>query len=171
LIDQGAKPVVKESPMARTHRVPVTVALVVCLLGGPGGGALFAADEPLASPPALQRSLFTFTDQSLLMGPPAGAARAQAWQGTFNFTPADSTLLAQRGRRGRDRRGGRHSGSAAAIAVGTAAAIAGAAVLVYANRPECRTTGGEGCGYGTKVAGGAVLSAGIVGIVAGALTW
>jgi hypothetical protein len=170
--------------MAGTHRVPTTVALIVCLLGGPGGGTLFAAGEEPASsdalsartwfagpPPAPERSLFTFTDQSLVLDPPAGAARAQAWQGTFNVIPAESTLLAQRGGfRGRGRRG--NSGSAAAIVLGAAATIAGAAVLVYANRPECsRNQGAEGCGYGTKVVGGAVLSAGVVGIFVGALTW
>jgi hypothetical protein len=58
------------------------------------------------------------------------------------------------------------------MALGAAASIAGAAVLVYANRPECRTNQtASGCGYGTKVVGGAVLSAGIVGIFVGALTW
>jgi hypothetical protein len=56
--------------------------------------------------------------------------------------------------------------------VGAAAAIAGTAVLVYANRPECSTfPTASGCGYGTKVVGGAVLSAGVVGLLVGALTW
>jgi hypothetical protein len=56
--------------------------------------------------------------------------------------------------------------------VGAAAAIAGTAVLVYANRPECSTLPtASGCGYGTKVVGGAVLSAGVVGLLVGALTW
>jgi hypothetical protein len=71
-------------------------------------------------------------------------------------------------RRGRRR----NAGAATAIFLGAAGAIAGTAVLVYANRPECNanpTLGG--CGYGTKVAGGAVLSAGLVGIMIGALTW
>jgi hypothetical protein len=169
--------------MARAHRVPATAALIVCLLGGPWSGALSAADEELASsdapsaktrfagpPVALERSLFLFTGQSLALDPPAGA-RAQAWQSTFNVIPADSTLLAQRGGyRGRGRRD--RSGSTAAIVLGAAASIAGAAVLVYANRPECRTNqAADACGYGTKVVGGAVLSAGLVGIVVGALTW
>jgi hypothetical protein len=66
----------------------------------------------------------------------------------------------------------RHDGSIAAIMIGAAAAITGAAVLVYANRPECTTnTVAGGCGYGTKVAGTAVLSGGIVGLFVGALTW
>ncbi len=58
------------------------------------------------------------------------------------------------------------------IILGAVASIAGTAILVYANRPECSTNQtANGCGYGTKVIGGAVLSAGIVGLVAGALTW
>jgi hypothetical protein len=45
-------------------------------------------------------------------------------------------------------------------------------VLVYANRPECSTNQtANGCGYGTKVIGDAVLSAGLVGVVAGTLLW
>jgi hypothetical protein len=56
--------------------------------------------------------------------------------------------------------------------IGTAAAIAGTALLVYANRPECSATPtAGGCGYGSKVFGGAVLSAGAAGLVVGALTW
>ena len=66
----------------------------------------------------------------------------------------------------------RHDGSIAAIMIGAAAAITGAAVLAYANRPECTTnTVAGGCGYGTKVVGTAVLSGGIVGLFVGALTW
>jgi hypothetical protein len=66
----------------------------------------------------------------------------------------------------------RHDGSIAAIMIGATAAIAGAALLVYANRPECVTdTVAGGCGYGTKVAGTAFLSGGIVGLLVGALTW
>jgi hypothetical protein len=66
----------------------------------------------------------------------------------------------------------RHDGSIAAIMIGAAAAIAGTAVLVYANRPECATDRiAGGCGYGTKVIGTAVLSGGIVGLFVGALTW
>jgi hypothetical protein len=38
------------------------------------------------------------------------------------------------------------------IAVGAVASITGAAILVYANRPECATNQlAGGCGYGTKV--------------------
>ena len=56
--------------------------------------------------------------------------------------------------------------------IGAAAAIAGTALLVYANRPECSTTPtAGGCGYGAKVLGGAVLTGGVVGVTIGALTW
>jgi hypothetical protein len=66
----------------------------------------------------------------------------------------------------------RHDGSIAAIMIGAAAAITGAAVLVYANRPGCATSAvAGGCGYGTKVVGTSVLSGGIVGLFVGALTW
>jgi hypothetical protein len=58
------------------------------------------------------------------------------------------------------------------MVAGAAASITGAAVLVYANRPECGSNQvASGCGYGTKVVGGAVLTAGIVALVAGALMW
>jgi uncharacterized membrane protein YjjB (DUF3815 family) len=66
----------------------------------------------------------------------------------------------------------RRDGSIAALMIGSVVAITGAAILVYANRPECDTRQfAGGCGYGTKVVGGAVLSGGIVSLVAGALTW
>jgi hypothetical protein len=66
----------------------------------------------------------------------------------------------------------RHDGSIAALMVGALASITGAAILVYANRPECSTNQlASGCGYGTKVVGGAVLSGGVVGLFIAALTW
>ena len=71
-------------------------------------------------------------------------------------------------------RHGRHHNDAAvtAMVLGAAGVIAGSAVLVYANRPECSANPNlGGCGYGTRVVGGAVLSAGLVGLLVGALTW
>jgi len=71
---------------------------------------------------------------------------------------------------GRRRRG--NDSAMAAMLLGAAGAIAGTAVLVYANRPECSANPNlGGCGYGTKVVGGAVLSAGLVGLLIGAVTW
>jgi hypothetical protein len=73
--------------------------------------------------------------------------------------------------RGRSRRN-RRDGSVAAIIVGAAAVIAGSAVLVYANRPECSANqSAGGCGYGTRVIGTSVLVGGAVGLFVGAITW
>lgn len=76
-----------------------------------------------------------------------------------------STIFAQRGWRG-------NGGARAAVILGAAAAIAGGAILVYANRPGCRSNpAAGGCSYGTKVIGGAMIAGGAVGIVVGALSW
>jgi len=94
-------------------------------------------------------------------------------KGAFEVAPAEFDRFADQIYQGAPypyRR--RHDASIAAIMIGSVAAIAGAAVLVYANRPECTTnTLAGGCGYGTKVVGTAVLSGGIVGLFVGALTW
>ena len=198
--------------MARTHRLSMTAALVVCLVGSEWSGTLFARDQEPSSSPApsaqsvvgspseaqgrtsaspaaavspgeqpagvtqvppstVERLRFTLNDGMFTPKAPLGAASTQGWHGALTFVPLESRLLAQRGGyRGRGR-GGRHA-AAAAIILGAAASIAGGAILVYAYRPECRTNElAGGCGYGTKVVGGAVLSAGIVGVVVGALMW
>jgi len=90
---------------------------------------------------------------------------------TFVLTPTASSAFAGQIYQGRPYKLN-HDGSIAALMIGAVAAIAGTAVLVYANRPECSTNQlAGGCGYGTKVVGGAVLSAGGVGVVIGAFTW
>jgi hypothetical protein len=92
-------------------------------------------------------------------------------RGSMPLSRIESSAVGQWGgfRRGRSR----NSGAATAMFLGAAGTIAGAAVLVYANRPDCSgnppTLGG--CGYGSKVIGGSVLSAGLVGLMIGALTW
>jgi hypothetical protein len=169
--------------MARIDRVSTTAALIVCLAGSPLVATLFASDAEHSSsegtssqsvtnssvPPApLVRSPFRLVDERLAADAPIGAANAQVWR-TFNFVPVESNSFAQR-YRGRGARG--RNASTAAMVVGAAASIAGAAVLVYANRPECSTNQtAYGCGYGAKVVGGAVLSTGIVSLVVGAVTW
>jgi hypothetical protein len=88
--------------------------------------------------------------------------------------PAASSLaLDHRGRYGgRRSRWDDNRAAQAAIIIGGVASIAGAAILVYANRPECRANQfANGCGYGSKVVGGAVLSGGLVSITLGAVTW
>ncbi|HYT74931.1 MAG TPA: hypothetical protein VEL79_09305 [Vicinamibacterales bacterium] len=155
--------------MARRFRISIT-ASIVCLVWTEWSGALLAAGPSgPASPPDGQRltlgepalSAFTLTGTN---------ASQRAWDRGTLFAPADATAFAQRGW-GR-RRGGRNSGARTAVIVGSVAAIAGTAVLVYANRPECGANhSASGCGYGTKVVGGAVMAAGAVGVVVGALSW
>jgi hypothetical protein len=123
--------------------------------------------QPTVEPPR-----FTLDAENLAANAPLGPASPRAWRSTFTFAPSASSSLTQRGgHRGRGRGG--HNGAVAAIVIGAVASIAGGAILVYANRPECSATNhtASGCGYGTKVVGGAVLSAGMVGILVGALTW
>jgi hypothetical protein len=118
----------------------------------------------------LERSRFTLSDGALTSPAPLESIGAPpVWRSAGAFGSVESGTFEQR-RWGRGR--GRNGASETAIIFGAAAAIAGTAVLVYANRPDCNTDPtASGCGYGTKVVGGAVLSAGIVGVVVGALTW
>jgi hypothetical protein len=153
----------KETQMARTHRLSTT-ALLVCLVSTQWSGTLFAQST-------IERSRFTLTDSALAATAAGPAGSPRVWRPALTVAPAESGSLAQRGWWGRGR-GGRNGGARTAVILGSVAAIAGAAVLVYANRPECRANEtANACGYGTKVIGGAVLSAGAVGIVVGALTW
>jgi hypothetical protein len=70
------------------------------------------------------------------------------------------------------RRGRRNQAALTAIMLGAVGAIAGTAVLVYANRPECNVNPNlGGCGYGTKVVGASLLSGGVVGLMVGAVMW
>ena len=132
--------------------------------------------QPASAPdlPGLtvKRSLFTLNEGMFTANAPLGVSGVSAWPGAVDFAPVESSAFAQPGAyRGRGRNG-RNGAAQAAIILGAVASIAGAAVLVYANRPECGTNQmASGCGYGTKVVGGAVLSAGLVGILIGALTW
>jgi hypothetical protein len=188
----------KEREMIRTHRSSTTAVLIVCLLGTTSSGILFASDdEPSSRTGSASLSADTSTtakeDVSTISATSVSAGERLAGTTEFvrslsarspfmlgdtltarslAFSPAESSVFAQRGGRGRGYGGRRNNGAAAAMFVGAAAAIAGTAVLVYANRPECSTLpSASGCGYGTKVVGGAVLSAGVVGLLVGALTW
>jgi hypothetical protein len=151
-----------------------TIALIVCLACPQWSAALFAAepDPPaVAAAPAsastapgaftvLQLSRFSLPDDAVARDAQSGAPR---------LLVPDESVFAQRWGRGRWRR---DHGARTAMFLGATAAIAGAAVLVYANRPDCRTNpAASGCGYGTKVIGGAVLAGGAAGLVIGALSW
>jgi hypothetical protein len=136
--------------------------------------AVSAGEQPASATElprsTVERSRFTLSNEILTANGPLGAASAQVWRSTLTFVPVESSFAQRGGYRGRGR--GRRNGAAAAIVLGAVAAIAGGAILVYANRPDCSTNQtANSCGYGTKVIGGAVLSAGIVGLVVGALTW
>jgi hypothetical protein len=185
--------------MIRTHRSSTTAVVIACLLGTTSSKILFASDDASASragsPSLSADSVATAKEdvsaisvtalysgkqlpgttefvRSLVAGSPQLVLRHDTLSArSFVLVPDASSLLAQRGY-GRRGYSGRRNGAAAAVFLGAAAAIAGTAVLVYANRPECSTipTAG-GCGYGTKVIGGSVLSAGVVGLVVGAAMW
>jgi len=155
-----------ENPMARIYRT-TTAALIACIISTQCTSTLLASDAEGAAPPATTAHL-TYNGKPLTALGPWDDDRVQASRGSMPF-PVETSAFGQWGgsRRGRSR----NSGAATAIFLGAAGTIAGAAVLVYANRPECSgnpTLGG--CGYGTKVVGGAVLSAGLVGLMIGALT-
>ena len=156
--------------MARTRRLSTTAAVIVCLVGTQWTSTLFASDAQFL-PSTTEHLRFTLNDEALTATTSAETPGARAWRHPLEFAPLESSAFAQRGRRG-GRGGGRNGGAAAEILLGAVAAVAGAAVLVYANRPECNgNPNRSGCGYGTKVVGGAVLSVGIVGIVVGAARW
>jgi hypothetical protein len=149
---------------AVTDRQEVTSAIV--------GAADVTDDQPLdrESEPlrVAERPHLTLPDEIFREGLFPGAVGGHVWRGTPTFLPGEA-LAQRRGYRGG---GGRHDAARAEILLGAVGVIAGTAVLVYANRPECGPNpGANGCGYGTKVAGSAVLSAGIVGLLVGALTW
>jgi hypothetical protein len=148
--------------MRRSNRTSTTAVVLVCVLGAHWTGAtVFASGEEAASgatPPA--RPTVTVP---LEMHP-----RLVIDLSRFTLADESSAFAQRRGYRGR----GGNEGARTAIVVGTLAAITGAALLVYANRPECsRDAAANACGYGTKVIGGAVLTAGAVGIVAGTISW
>jgi hypothetical protein len=134
-----------------TSRLLAIPALVLSLFVAPMSGVLFAAADESASRAAPAH--LTLNGQPLVAMAPALAAASQP--GYYARPPHH-----------------RNQGAATAIFLGAAGAIAGTAVLVYANRPECGLNPyAGGCGYGTKVAGGAVLAAGVVGLVVGAALW
>jgi hypothetical protein len=120
--------------------------------------------------PQIERSRFTLNAGPFLAIPSLGPV-AQGAHRTLNFAPTQSSAFARQIYQGRPYRM-RRDGSIAAMMIGTVVTITGAAILVYANRPECDTNRlAGGCGYGTRVVGGAVLSGGLVSLLVGALTW
>jgi len=65
-----------------------------------------------------------------------------------------------------------HNGAAqATIILGSAAVIAGTAMLIYANRHECDAFAHSNDCYGEKVFGGSILAGGIVSLTMGMVMW
>ncbi|HUK34730.1 MAG TPA: hypothetical protein VLV86_12495 [Vicinamibacterales bacterium] len=184
--------------MAKAHRLSMIGVVLVCFATAQGNVTLFASDEAHASTdaaasplltdnttsqsrlsasgdatdlassfaPQIERLHFPVGDDVLSVKPLLGAAPF-----TFHLDPSPSPALGAQIYQGRPYKINRN-GSIAALMIGAAATITGAAILVYANRPDCSINEFEGgCGYGTKVIGGSVLAGGIVGLFLGALTW
>jgi hypothetical protein len=117
--------------------------------------------------PAVERAHLTLDAGLFAVNPSLGPVA----HSTFNLGPTEFSALTGQVHRGQPYRLGRN-GSIAALMIGAVATITGAAILVYAHRPDCTTDQfAGGCGYGTKVIGGAVLAGGVVGLFVGALTW
>jgi len=128
-----------------------------------------APDVSSTSLPPMGYSRFSLPES--LVENPSLVGIANGAHRTFTITPMPSSAFAGQIYQGRPYRMSR-DGSIAALMLGAVAAITGTALLVYANRPECTTNQlAGGCGYGTKVVGGAVLSGGVAGLFIGALTW
>ena len=163
--------------MTRPHRFSMTAAVIVCLVSTQWTGKLFASDDPsktLATPaPAPPAEHFRFTLDPGFFGSNPLSGHVAEDARIFNLVPAESNTFNRQIYQGRPyRMRGQRDGAVAALMIGAVATIAGTAVLLYANRPDCdmnRYAGG--CGYGTKVVGGSVLAGGIVGLTVGAITW
>jgi hypothetical protein len=161
--------------MTSTHRPWTIAAVVLCLGGAPFTRTLSASEQqPVSATPdatlavttsaraPAPRSLFTLSDDQLI-------ASASPWRGTSGPAVAESRQWGHHGHYGH---GHGNGGAQAAIIIGSAVAIAGTAILVYANRPDCdRRPEPDGCGYGTQVVGGSMLAGGVVSLVVGAAMW
>jgi hypothetical protein len=152
-----------------TFRSVAVPALALCLVASPLGGTLFAQEIGRASAEPLPHVLSP-SALSPFVSPAATDSPADRWRASFHEFPLSAVDEEQRGYRSRRSRG--RGTAAAAIMVGAASAVAGTALLVYANRPECSANrSAAGCGYGTKVAGGSFLAGGVIGIAVGAALW
>jgi hypothetical protein len=156
--------------MAKVHRVSMIAVVIACFVGAQGNAIVFASEDTELQPSTSDVLALTPQTQSSRLKLDTEFLEANAWlvQGTHS---TQATALAGQIYQGRPYRVGRN-GSIAAIMIGAVATITGAAILVYANRPDCEINQfAGGCGYGTKVIGGSVLAGGVVGLFVGALTW
>jgi hypothetical protein len=156
-------------------RPSVAFMLLISLAAAPLSSTALAAQEQSSLPRSIATSPTPLKLPTSLQ--PAGQANLPT---DFLVQPsfaamASSAAAVQRGRYRGGRRsggGGRRTAAAEALVFGAAAAITGAAVLAYANRPDCDYDPRlSGCGYGTKVVGTSVLAGGVVGVLVGAALW
>ncbi len=156
--------------MANVRRRFTTGTVVLCLVATPLSASAAADAVAISTTPVSTRVAVSLA-QSPQPAPIAAALQTIAVSESAATEPNPALAFSQYGR-GRHYGHHDHDAAVAAMILGAAAPITGAALLIYANRPECSTnqTAG-GCGYGTKVVGGAVLTGGLVGLTIGALTW
>jgi len=166
--------------MSNAHRLATIGAVMVCFVGAQAA-TVFASEDTRRLSETVSSASAAVPSETDLSAPrlnldlgflAASPSLAQSSQWRSDFAPTEASALTGQVYRGRPYRTGRNNGSIAAMMIGAAAAITGAAILVYANRPEC--SGNQfagGCGYGTKVVGTSVLVGGGVGLFVGALTW
>jgi hypothetical protein len=160
--------------MTNPCRPAAALALIVCFAVSEWPAAVLASGDPAAgsNPAPAASSDVQSTSATAAMLPSAPGPAPSIFTVTDRHLAAiEFNASAQRGWFRRERRHERRA-AATAIILGAAASITGTALLVYANRPACDTNpSAGGCGYGAKVVGGSVLSAGVVGLVVGALMW
>jgi hypothetical protein len=166
--------------MSRTSPRLTTAALIVCLLGTQLSGTALASEETTPTSPEIALAAQSSAQTPYVSAPSSSIPPSRLMLSDVAIASAVARIdsqeplsFAQWGRsRGRGGRWGDNRASQAAIILGGIASITGAALLIYANRPDCSVDrSAQGCGYGTKVVGGAVLTGGLVGLVAGAVTW
>jgi hypothetical protein len=159
--------------MPKMHRISRIVALSVCLFGSGWSDTVFASEPSGPSEVVSTANSSTLTQpfsdhQASRLAIGEQTRRAM----TMPLAPS-SRLGVSYAQRGFYRGGRRRNGAAQAeMVLGAVAAITGAAVLTYANRPACSVDAlADGCSYGTKVVGTAVTAAGIATFLTGAITW
>ena len=160
-----------------TIRNSVVFMLLIAITLLPLGNTVAAAEDSSSVPvPATQAP--ALSTPGLALPPPFLPRTSLGFNAPLQPSFAALAAAGAAAQRGRYRggRGGYGGGSrnaaAQALLVGAAATIAGAAVLAYANRPDCDYNQRlMGCGYGTKVVGTSVLAGGLVGVLVGAALW
>jgi hypothetical protein len=162
--------------MPKTRGFSGIVALSVCLIASGWSDTVFAATEPptsqmASSTPATSVSITQPFGSDHVSPLAVGEETLRAMAAPLNAS--EPYALQGFAQRGWYRGGRRHSGAAEAeMILGAVAAITGAAILTYANRPQCSVdAASDGCSYGTKVVGTAVTAGGIVTFLTGAFTW